>query len=347
MAPVKKIFFLLPLIILVVFYFTTKKSALNGSFSRKIIVPESITALDTINLWNLSSTMDGMLISGDRLWLNNRYTINRYDSNKGITSVIAENASGHSPIQQNPIVNFYVDDEKLYWYVANSKRIIELNLENQVRDTIKLNFSFSSFIKLKGKSFLFEENVFGNGGVQLRYVNLDQRKEWVNKTVFSDDEGASMRYSGSWLASLNKNYFFFVPLHDEKIICFDSTGNRKYSLKPIDFRNQYLKIIKEGTRYYLSPEADILRIGTCATKANLYVSSFVRAENQPVAEFKNNLTVDVYNSANGAYLHSFYIPNYKNQQAVDFVIPSPYSLYAAYDGTIIKYDYSKLLSYEK
>src|SRR5579871_5922608 len=295
--------FFIPIFILAIFYFVPHNNKLRSNFNRKLISNKKVLAIDTIHL-NAGEIVDGMVINKNNLWLNERYFFAYFDGDYK-KNVIETEASS----ERSPIVNFYVENNHIYYLLANARMINVIAMKDTIRSRFDFSFPATYFIELNENSFLFQEATIGTATDRLHFKDFKHNHEFINDSLFSKETGSGIRYSGSWFASSEKTNFFFVPQYEEQILCFDSAGNLKYKFKPIDFQNQKLEVIKEGDRFYLSPQASVLRLGACASKNNLFVSSYVIAENQVKEDFNNYLTIDVYQIDNGKYKFSFYVPS--------------------------------------
>ncbi len=336
----KIVLFTLPILVLAVFYFSTQKRSLHSKFNRVISKGHKIMAEDTLVLSN-GSTVDGMYLDNDDLWLNERFFLMKMVNGKTELHTL-----GLKYNKDNPIVDFYVENDSIYFYQANTRTVKVVDTTNRLLHEYQFAFPISYFIKSRGNSFLFQENLLGNGTVQVHAKNYTTNKEIVDSSSFSREFGSGMKYSGKWLASQSMSNIFFISFYDNDICCFDYTGRRKYKLKTIDFQNQDLKIIKEGNRFYLSPEANVMRTGASTSGKNLFISSYVREEKQPEQDFNQNLTIDVYNIENGSYKYSFYLPNSFNKKASEFSVSNNSVLYAMYGDAIVSYNITNLLKNE-
>jgi outer membrane protein assembly factor BamB len=336
------LFLIIPVVLLIVFYLATKKKELHNEFNRILVSNVAITTLDTI-FQSKNAEIDGIKIDKNHLWLNRRFSIVKCATD----GKVQEEIKAFITSTQNPIINFYVGGDSVFYYQANIKQINLFNLQlNKHVTPLKFNFNISYFSKGQDKTFLFQETN-ENGSDQIRTVNFENNKDSINQSVLSREENTGIQNSGIWFASVNFKDNYFVMTHDDFLFCFDRSGGLKYKLKTIDFQNQNLKIIIENNRISLSPEVSVLRNGACVFDQNLFVSSYVRENKQNVKDFNNNLTIDVYRADNGKYKFSFYLPNFSNQRAYSFAIADNKMLYALYGNTIIVYNLAKFLNDEK
>jgi len=337
----KKYFFItIPIAILAFLYFNTKKHTIQGDFKRSFIY-KKVPVIDTIEFSN-KQEIDGICLDNNVLWINNRNAITKYNGVDGKSKVINARYKDDS----KPIINFYVQNDSLYYFQANTKTINVINTKDLNQRSLAVTFPVTYFIKLKNNTFIFLESVIGKASMQVHYKDYDNNQETVNQDLFSKEIGSGMKYSGSWTYSQGKNTVFFVPFYDDNILCFNANGSFNYQFKPIDFQNQDLNIIKENSLFYLSPDANFIRPSSFSSKASLFISSYVRSKNQSKNQFKKNSTIDVYDNANGKYKYSFYIPKFSGQTAMDFALDDNKILYASYGFNVVQYNLSEILKDE-
>ncbi|WP_293304877.1 hypothetical protein [Pedobacter sp. UBA5917] len=336
------IFFVTPFLLLSLFYFSNKKSGLHNKFERFILSDSKIKSIDTIfSLPN--EEVDEIKFVENTLWINKRFSIVNInkDGNQQICTVVSDG--------QQPIINFYIYGDSLYYYQAGKKeiKVYNLKLKEYVKD-VKFDFFITYFSKMDGSKFMFQQSNT-NGSDQLHFLDLANSNEKINSEIFVKSDGSGMRYSGSWNSSNDSKKSYFVPFYSDYFFGFDNSGNVIYKAKTIDGQKQNLKIIKENNRYYLSPTVSLLRLGTCTSGNDLFLSSFVREDRQTKRDFNENLTIDVYNLDNGRYKFSFYLPNFSNKRPDSFTISATSQkriLYALYNKTIVLYDISSIIKNE-
>ncbi len=331
----KNIFILLPALILILLYFQAKKPIIKTKTERKFFTGTNIKLCEAIIIPGI---IDGIQIDGDNLWVNQRFSILKYNKSKIKQLIINTN----NLAVNSPIINFHISQDSLFYYQGNTSTINFVDLKNKTKNQLYFNFSISYFIKSKGYSFIFQENVIDKNSSQIKYKNYGNGVELINNNVFSLDVGSSMKYSGCFLSNNDESSFLFVPFYDGYIFCLDYQGNLKFKYKSIDFQNEKLEIIKEGDTFFLSPSANILRMCATVYKEDIFLTSNVKSLNQTDVDFNTKPTVDVYSIKNGKYKFSFYLPHYADVSPSDFKITNSGKLYVLYGNTILVYDISQL-----
>lgn len=307
-------------------YIISGKSNLKGNFDRAYVSSTTITAKDTVEGYNI----DGMLYNNGLLWINGRSQIFSLDSTAQIRNRIVVNTNINSPI-----VNFYVQNDTLFYYLGNTSKISYLPISNSLTSTktISLKFPITDFLKLSNGYLLFEL-IPRNGSLCVKYIEKDTLQEFNNFYV-DKIEGGAMSYSGKFLK--NSNMSLFIPFYRDSIRIIDNSLKVDI-LKPIDSINQKIKINKVGDRFSLDANTRIIRIGAGISKDFLFLSSFVLASEESEKSFKEGTTIDIYRIRDKKYLLSFKIPNFNKKMVDDFVVSDNYLLAASYRNNIVIYD---------
>lgn len=333
-----------PIALLIVFYVAAERKKINGRFNRILLSDGAIVKIDTVfPSISINEDVDGIKTDKGDLWINKRFSISKYTCN-GVRKSIDIDAL-HRGVQ-NPIINFYVDGDSVFYCQANLSQINVFNLRlRKHAKPLGFDFNFSYFTKMGSSSFLFQE-INSNGSEQVRIKRFDNAKDLVNQNVFSREPGTGMKNSGTWAVSSDLRHSYFLTTHNDFLYCINREGSLKYKRKTIDFQGQNLQIINEGNRTLLSPKVDRLHGSLCVSGKNLFVSSYVRENKQKIKDFDNNLTIDVYNADDGKYRFSFYLPNFSGGKAYDFAVADNKTLYALYHKSIVVYDLSQFLKNE-
>lgn len=327
----------MPVLLLIFLYFRQRSVAPHSKFVRNIVSSPALLSKYSIALEPYGPA-DNIITGRNDIWLNQRYGLLRLtkhlDSAKEVPLVrIGSNQS---------VTNFYIDSDKITYRLSNDTIVNVITDRSTTISHFRFGFPATYFVKLSDSSFLFQETVVGRVFDRVHFKDYRLKEDKIDSTAFSRDTGSSMIYSGNWVKS-SGNDNIFIPEFDDTIFDLDSAGRLKWKFKAIDAQYQNLKIIREGDRYYLNPNVLLLRYGGCILGNKLYVSSYVRAENQDIESIRTNIDVDVYNLRDGSYKNSFYIPNYHRESVIDFKISSDSVLYAVYKDEVVGYDMVKFL----
>jgi hypothetical protein len=76
----------------------------------------------------------------------------------------------------------------------------------------------------------------------------------------------------------------------------------------------------------------------CSSQGQLFVHSGLKADDENTSDFNDRAVFDVYTEITGAYIGSFYIPNYDGESFKNFNILGKNRLIVFYDQHIVSYD---------
>jgi hypothetical protein len=329
----------IPVLLLVYLYRSRRSNSVESHFNRIILPHTRLIVKDTIALLP-GEIIDGMTMDSNVLWLNERFFIAKIDaSGKRAGTIRAGTAD-----RREMIGNVCADHGAIFYSLSNERWITRVDTNGNKIGYFYFDFPEIYFIKLRGSSFLFQELTIGRAFDRFHYEDFNDRRQRIDTTTLSTEEGSGMRYSGNWFSSVAKDRFFFVPFYNDTVLCFNASGFLSYRIRPIDAQRQQLKVIHEGDRFYLDPHVVLLRNAACSIDSSLLISSYVMSDKESADDYLKNLSVDVYSSSNGKYKFSFYIPERNGQKPVDFVISSGQLLYVLYDKEIVRFDVSAILT---
>lgn len=332
----KFLLFFVPIIGLGLMYKQSQKKTLEHDFQRKYIKSNSLKIAQTIS--NL--LVDGLFLDDSLLWVNSRSKIIAIDKGGKIFKNIPAKKG-----ENNPIVNFYINQDSLYFYQGNSSTVSISSIKNnalQYNSVKDIRFNFPIIDFAKSSNLLVFLALQNNASFLVKSADLSGKNIQEFSTSFGNVEGGDMIYSGKLISSFGKT--LFIPFYTDSVVIFNN-NELKTSYAPfIDRVNQKVEYNLNGDRYTLKKGVQILRIGASIVKDYLFVSSFVKSKNESMEAFRKNTTIDVYDSNTFSYLFSFQIPNYHNLRIGDFSISSNMQLAAKYNDTVVIYDIKDLLN---
>ncbi|MBC9797712.1 hypothetical protein [Sinomicrobium weinanense] len=78
--------------------------------------------------------------------------------------------------------------------------------------------------------------------------------------------------------------------------------------------------IKSENSFTLTSQPTVTQRISSVSGIYLYINSGLLSQNEKEEQFKQNTVIDVYDLTQGKYIHSFYLPHYKNKGISDFKI---------------------------
>ena len=148
-----------------------------------------------------------------------------------------------------------------------------------------------------------------------------------------DDRGFAT--DGFFVRGFQNNHFYLLQLMG-KFLCFDMNGRVKYHAQTIDGKQHPPKIIKEKEMFYLPAEVKTVNLAACTDEKFLYVVSLIKADNESSVDFRKFSVVDQYNTSDGTYAGSFYLPNVEAGRVVG-IAKSAYGIYAMLTSKKVMY----------
>lgn len=142
-------------------------------------------------------------------------------------------------------------------------------------------------------------------------------KDNINSGGFEND--VMIRYDQATNSILLIEYF------RNNIFRLDTGLNLRYSLKTIDTIHsnaivfQSVNIKGEETIMPSTPRMAV-NIDAVVSGAYLFIRSALKADNEQAGSFRKNTVIDVYNTVNGNYEGSFYIPDQQGEKLQAFIV---------------------------
>ena len=322
-------------------YVVSKNELVEGNFQRVLLSNSTISLVAEISLLP-EEIIDDLYFNDEFLWLNNRSGFSVFNTDgKRVNSFNLEVKN------INPIVNYGIIEDTLYYYVANSSTIKKVKLiskvkkeENSLKE-VKFNIPIVNIIPINNKEFFILEidgktgknffNVGSHLGESKRLVKLDSlQKEY------------SVATSGKFFH--NKYYTAYVPFYQDNIFIIGKDISSLRVLKTIDQLNQVIEVNKNGDRISLGKDVIPHRIGAGFYQDRyLLLSSFVKSKNQNKSEFIENNIIDIYNLKTLKYVASITIPKQAGESLQDFSMSDTGILAGITKNKVLFYDFSKFI----
>lgn len=214
----------------------------------------------------------------------------------------------------------------LFIFDGNRKAIYKFNLHGKFLDSVKVPGQiFTRAVVINNNIFLLKQFFDSLRDQHIAGYNA------VTQTLTSNDSLTMINYD-SGMAEESKFYL------DEQTHNLIAVFNKKNSFQIIDsnlklilsahtidtFSNPILKT-KEARNQrsnLFNPVAPIIIYNKYSSVFNgkLYVFSKLKADNEPMSEFKKNCNIDIYDLKDGKYLGSFYLPKYNGIEISSFIV---------------------------
>jgi hypothetical protein len=133
--------------------------------------------------------------------------------------------------------------------------------------------------------------------------------------------------------------FVYVSRYSNRITCFDSSLTVQYISRTIDTSSHpKINIAKEQGSVTIKTPPFTVNQDACSSQGQLFVHSGLKADDENTSDFNDRAVFDVYTEITGAYIGSFYIPNYDGESFKNFNILGKNRLIVFYDQHIVSYD---------
>lgn len=338
-----------------VFVFLLARNRVNTGFQRKIrkekLVITKVSQLPSASIYFIGFSADEIYLKSLSHKGGNIFSID-YEFNK--FKNIDMRLFG--PTFQNNAVSISLLDGIIG--VADRKvgKITTVDLSNRE------NHFFNSVTTTIDKSQVISRNRIAGRKVTLKR-NEPKRNELNRKLIIVDFLKGKINYTYVLKKQVDGVYdtdgllkfdpetskLFYMFFHRGEFLCFDTTLSLQYKAKTVDTVTKASitvtkvdKTAEKKTRsswIMANPPKPVNRAITIYKK-RVYVCSGIKSDNETSSDYEKNQIVDVYSTDNGKYLHSFYIPKYKDKKLQDFKVIDNF-IFATYGQYLVKFEIGK------
>lgn len=136
---------------------------------------------------------------------------------------------------------------------------------------------------------------------------------------------AGISTDGILLFDRSSERVLFVSYYSTAFICMDTLLKVLYRATTIDSTVSVpIKVAVEtnSSSQIMTNSSPLPLVNLRAKVANrrLYIQSAIQSDNESEKVFSGNAAIDVYQTTDGSYLRSFYIPEYKSEKLKDFEV---------------------------
>ncbi len=252
------------------------------------------------------------------------------------------------PMPVNPHISrgfeLVVDSPKIILLARNLSKIISYQLGDTILHITQLEsplFSRAAIISSQTIALrVFEKNrrkqVFGKA---------DRNTGQIIDTIelFKDQKDKGFSTDGLLQYDTKTSRLIYVQFYQNVFYCLDSNLRQIYQGKTIDHTDTNLI----QTRYFIdttkktgslmpSVPLEPVNKNSWVNNGHLYVLSGLKADNEAMADFRENVVIDTYRINDGIYEGSFYIPDFKGEKVANFAVNKSL-LIALYRGYIVSY----------
>ena len=239
---------------------------------------------------------------------------------------------------KEPIMSFGIDSLSMFYRINNDEKIFQKSLKNNSISVFDFPIFAGDIVKINSGKFLMQELLPKTGATTLKIFDTSNKIMSKIDSILPNVEGGFMLTSGKWISNFNRKDIFLTCYYLDEIYMFNGDGTFIRKIKPIDCSSEKTEITNGGGRYAFKGGTRMHRYTSSANDKYLYIGSSVLGNNEDSKRWKDNSVIDVYDiESGGNYLHSFYVPKYKQKRFTDFVISNYNDLYVLYKNEVVHY----------
>ncbi|MGN6568042.1 MAG: hypothetical protein ACTHJ0_08825 [Flavipsychrobacter sp.] len=240
-----------------------------------------------------------------------------------------------------PVYFSQVTDSNIYILGANVPCIISHSLSTNKNEVFKAPSTFTKGVVVSPATAILR---ISDDDYSIQIFNKwNYRRNQVNKAPAILDRIPDGGFStdGNLLYDHKSGLVFYTLFYRNRFYCLDTNLKLLYEARTIDTTNAYTIKVNHGK----VPGKEVFTIAAPPVMVNgpsyvannkLFICSNLKADNEPGEKFNNNAAIDVYRTADGKYLASFYIPNLRNKKVSSFAVSEDLIL-ALYDKNVVTY----------
>lgn len=236
--------------------------------------------------------------------------------------------------------NLQVDSPFIYLFANNVATVLKYQDGLPSVNTIKLNTNiFSKSVLLSSHKIAIR--VFDSSEIKQTFaiVNLGTGQIEARNPIFEGQNDGGLSTDGFLKYDSSTKSIVYLQLYRNRFFRLDTSLQLVYEGRTIDTTSSNVISVQKfsinDTMGSIMPSNPLKAINTtCFVNAGLlYIISTLKADNEDVDTFLENVPVDVYRVLDGRYLGSFYLPKYKDNKATQIVARNSV-IFALYSGAI-------------
>ncbi|MCD9855767.1 hypothetical protein LUD75_13670 [Epilithonimonas sp. JDS] len=329
---------LTPGLLLTLFFFlqTIDKQ---GNFTRKIMSPLQ-TEYKTISLTNESYYFAGN--HGDTLFLANRKTplllstITPHFQMVKIDKIKLDN-------YKHKFVSVTINIKYPHFSISDGKvpAVFEGRLPSLKAYDCGINrLYFSRFYMLEPNRYVFKTMLIKTKENELGILNTATKKYSIFPDVLQSKVDGIFDTDGDMVIDRKNKKIIYTHFYRNEIITTDfelKDIQRHQTVDSLSNSSIETKTLSNGQTKLVKSPSVINRVQTVSGN-RFYNVSRRRGRNESFLDFRNKITIDVYDTDSKKYLHSFYIIN-NNRTKIKNILSTKHYLYVLSGNKIIRYAY--------
>lgn len=345
----KKIIYISSILLVCILFFyalfSIKKNDIITGFNRSIVLP-NIELLNTYAFPNKKFSF--LWEPSNDIWF--------LDQQKSMVLLKTEySLKKPKPIQFSPPSGFKLGSSSIYFdrldstmYATN--KLGDLSVwSNQYAKNYDLSPLIFDAVKGVSKNSVVVRNFSihqGQRQTELTKVNLSALAKPEHKFILPKQIDGFFSTDGKIHYDKKHSKIFYMFFHRGEFLCLDTNLNLIYKAHTIDtvrsakiefgaYKDKLLNGIPIKSRNLIAPLETVNRTIT-TDEDYVYIHSYLRSDNELQSTYLINESIDIYLVKNGKYVHSFYLPRYKNMRLRDFKVRGEY-IFAIYGNQVLSF----------
>jgi len=261
------------------------------------------------------------------------------DESKGVYDSLGA-GRGESPLESKRIYHYDYDDTHLYTFDVSNRSITKATREGELINYYQDSLYLDHAHRLVDDTFLvsMRENNFMNLGFATVDISTEEIT-FLTKVTKSFDaiDNSWWIFDGKFYQDPSDGSIFYVTFFSDEMIKIDTQGDLVYK-KDLIHETPLIKLTLQDDMLFPSADAYESTLDCSIDDAKLYVLSNI--SDRTVIENKDNRVLDVYATKNGAYSHSYILPNIGETAPTEIEVVGDL-VYLLYEETIELYELEK------
>ncbi len=202
------------------------------------------------------------------------------------------------------------------------------------------NFEFSSSeaIIISGESAILRTYQGSTQNSILAKLNWNKHPFLASANILEKQVDGFFCTDGNLLIDRKTNRLIYTYFYRNRFLCLDTNLHIIYTSKTIDTNTRSKIQVRTVHKQKILAAPPVIVNELAAFSGNsILICSAVKADNEDQDAFRNNIVVDVYDSRNGRYRFSFYLPKINNSSIISFILDDT-KLFTIQGNSLIRYD---------
>jgi len=309
-------------IVIGIFQISIKANKVFGGFIRHL-PPHLIVGLKGLNLKSSTYYFAG--------FQNNKVILGNYESLNSLLQIdITSLASNQFTLLKGLPRNLTVFKD-VYFKIDSPELCLLDGLKARIWFGKSADFSFTdslstvhftAVIPLSANTFILRCNKNGTSNIIAKLKSNGSIFEPAIP-ILNHRDNDSFSTDGKLLRISGSSKFLYLYYYKNEIICADTNLHVLYRAHTIDtIAHAHVKVAYIHSKHELTLAAPPLFVNkqSCANDKYLFVHSAIQANNETTLMHDSAAAIDVYNTSDGKYLFSFYLPDFQGYKLRDFTV---------------------------